>query len=106
MSNATWVKESPVTVSASDEPVFAITYTGATTITSPTAAIYLSGNDSPCTSTNMSGASVATGNVVSTPVIKNLKGGNTYIVVITATVDGVKMARKIELRVQKDSAPQ
>jgi hypothetical protein len=102
-----WVKESPVSISASDEPVYAFTFIGAITIINPTAAIYINGNDSPTTSTNMpTGAASAVGNVVITPVIKNLKGINTYVLVVTATVDGIKTVRKCELRVQKDSAKQ
>jgi hypothetical protein len=104
-STSVWVQESPVSICASDEPVFAFTFVGATTVANPTAAIYINDNDSPTTGVNMpTGAAVATGNVVSTPVIKSLKGNNTYVLVIVATVDGVKTVRKCELRVQKDSA--
>ena len=107
MSGTVFVKESPVDVCASDEPVYAFTFVGAITIIDPSAAIYINGNDSPTTGINMPvGSATAVGNVVATPVIKALKGGNVYVLVIKATVDGVKTVRKCELRVQKDSALQ
>jgi hypothetical protein len=105
MKNRVFGNESPIDVSASAEPVYAFEFVGATTVTTPTAKIYINGGDSDMTATNMpTGSASASGNVVVTPIIKNLKGGNFYVVEVTATVDGVKEARKLELRVQKPSS--
>lgn len=105
MSSKVFGKESPIDICASEEPVYAFTFVGAVVLSSPAAEIYINGNDTAVTSLNMPvGTASAAGNVVVTPVIKNLKGGNTYIVTVSATVDGIKTTRKLELRVQKDSS--
>lgn len=96
-----WVNESPITVVEGAEPVYTITVDGVTSIAaSPTAKIYKAGTD--VTSTNMpTGSASASGNIITLPTIKNLVGGNVYVVVATFTGDGVKDIRKIMLIVQK-----
>jgi hypothetical protein len=109
MSGIPFVNNSPISVSASAEPVLAFTFSGSPTLLNASAAIYLNGKDTPVTSTCMpTGTASIQGSVVVTPVIKNLKGGNgnVYTVAITVTVDGVKEVRKCDIRVQKDGAMQ
>lgn len=101
MNYQTWTPESPRMHAASDEFTITDTLVGGTTITAISSKIYLNGTD--VTATNMpAGSGSYSGNSYVTPVIKLLKGGNVYVVATVVTIDGIKVTRKVELRVQKD----
>lgn len=101
MNYSNWMADSPRGVSASDEFTITDTLVGGTTISAISSKVYLNGTD--VTSTNMpSGSGSYSGNAYTTPVIKALKGNNVYIVATVVTIDGIKITRKCELRVQKD----
>lgn len=64
--------------------------------------IYLGNTDK--TYTCMLGSSQSyTGNSYETNTIKNLKGGNTYVLSCRVSVDGEVKTRKCEIRVHKES---
>ena len=97
-----WMPISPLYCCASDNFPITDTLTGGTTITAMTAKTYLGSTDT--TATNMStGSQSFAGNVYTTKNISALKGGNTYVLAVAVTVDGIVTTRKCEIRVQKDA---
>jgi len=86
MSNASWVIETPVTMVEGEAKTFNITVPGATTIATPTCKTYNQETDT--SSTNLSGTAAASGNVITTQIVGTVKGGETYVLATTATVDG------------------
>ena len=87
MSNASWVRESPLTMVEGEAKTFNITVPGATTIgASPTCKIYNQETDT--LTTHLSGTAARTGNVITTQVVGSVKGGESYVLATTATVDG------------------
>lgn len=99
-----WVDQSPIAISESAQPVFQLVMEDVSNITSPSAKIYLNGTEK--TSTCMSGSASASLNTITFPTIQTLKGGNNYVVAVTAIFDGVTDVRKLLLIVQKDSETQ
>lgn len=100
MSGTIWVNESPIALVEGEEPVFTVTVAGASSISSPSVKIYKGGQD--VTSTNMTGSASTNGvNDITLPKIVSVKGGNTYIVAITATINSVVEIKKIKIYVQK-----
>jgi len=99
-----WVNESPISLVAGAEPTYTIVFDGATSVsvTSATQEIYKNGAGSDLSSTLCTG-SLAT-NTVDTVTLKKLQslvGGNTYVVVVKCTVNGVVEVRKLNIEVQK-----
>jgi len=81
-----WVKETPRTMVEGESKPFNITVPGATTVATPTCKIYNQETDT--SATNLSGTAAATGNVITTQIVGTVKGGETYVLATTATVDG------------------
>jgi hypothetical protein len=98
-----WVKESPIYLVSGAEPTFTITYSGCTTVsaTGATMEVYKGGSGSNLAATLTTGSITASGNVLTLKKLQSLIGGNTYVVSVKATVDGVVEIRKIEIVVQK-----
>lgn len=103
MTDTIWINESPVDLTEGDQPTYSITFDDATTVASGSLAIYKNGSGSDISVTNSmtNGSFAYSGNVVTLPTLKNLVGGNRYVVAITITVDSVVEVRKLELVVQK-----
>lgn len=100
MSDNIWVKESPLAIVEGAEPVYTLTVEGASTIASPSVKIYKGGQD--VTSTNMTGSASTNGTTnITLPKIVSVKGGNVYVVVITATINGIVEVKKMKIYVQK-----
>lgn len=108
--NDIWVDESPYSCTEGDVLPFSVTYEGASSVTSvgATMAIYKNGTGSDLAGTMLSGSITASGNILSLKSITLVagNGGNQYVVVVGASVDGVFLVRKIELEVQKAKARQ
>lgn len=79
-----WVRESPVTMVEGESRTFSLTVVGATTVTSPVTTMYDA--DSSYTA-GVSGSDSVSGTVITTKVIGTVKGGSSYVVNVTATVD-------------------
>ena len=93
----TWVVESPVDAIEGESLTFTITYEGATTVSSPTAAAYR--NKTTVTSTVFpTNTPTASGNVVTLSPATGLLHGQ-YVIAVTATVDGNTEVRKVQVRV-------
>lgn len=106
--NEIWVDESPIYLTAGDEPTFSLAYGGATSVTATgaTMTIYKNGTGSDLASTNLTGSMSASGNVLTLKKLQSLVGGNTYVVAVKATVDSVVTMRKFMVIVQRDSTAQ
>lgn len=104
--NEVFVKESPRSFSAGDLPVFSFYVAGATSIASPTAYLYKNGGTTN-QSTLLTGSASTDGvSTITTPVVGPMVGGNTYTLVVKATINGVVTVRKVDLIIQKDSDEQ
>lgn len=77
----------PVIRREGDSVAFAITVSGATTITSPTMTMYKEGSSTDISSTYLTGSTSVSGNVIVTKTTTGLIRGD-YIVSVSATVDG------------------
>jgi hypothetical protein len=110
MSNDIWVDESPYSCTEGDVLPFAVTYEGASAVSAAAAtmAIYKNGTGADLSGTMLSGSITASGNILSLKTITLVagNGGNQYVVVVGASVDGIFLIRKIELEVQKAKARQ
>lgn len=99
-----WV-DNPDPLVEGDEPVYVITYPGASSVSvaSGTMAIYKNGSNTDLAATHLvSGDALsASGNQVTLKKITALEGGNTYVVVVGTAEDGVFLHRKFKLEVQK-----
>jgi hypothetical protein len=96
-TNDPWVIESPVTMVEGSSAAFTIQVVGATTVASPTCAIY--NNQQDTSSTNLTGSASVSGNVITTKIVGTVKGGERYILATTATVDGRTDVYLLEIRV-------
>ncbi len=97
--NDPYIIESPVTRVQGDSYPYVITYPGTTAIVNPTCKIYQKGSESDLSSTLLSGSASTNGSTtVTTPIIQALSGGETYRLVITATVDGRTDLKILELK--------
>lgn len=97
-----FVLNSPKTLVEGEGITYSITYLNATTCSSPSAIVYRNGNNDVTSTVMPSGSHSATGNVVTLKPITGLVGNATYIIAVTATVDGNTRVKKIKLIVQKD----
>ncbi len=108
--NDIWVDESPRYFTEGDAPAFSITYEGASGVTAAgaTMTIYKNGSGSDLGDTMLTGSLTADGNILNLKVIAFASGtgGNDYVVVVTASVDGVTQVRKIMCIVQKAKSRQ
>jgi len=85
-----------------DEFVVQDTILGGGQITSLECRLYLGSTDK--TYSCMTGSSQSySGNSYQTNLIKNLKGGNIYVLACRVSIDGDVKTRKCEIRVQKES---
>lgn len=97
-----WMPFSPLKAVETDSFTITDTITGGTTISALDVRMYLGNTDK--TYTTMLGSSQTyAGNSYTTNVIKNLKGGNIYVMSARVTIDGEVVTRKCEIRVQKES---
>jgi hypothetical protein len=94
-----WVVQSPLSWKAGMSGTLVFAYPGATTVTSPVFKTYKNGTDT--TSTNVSGAASASGNVVTTGTVSALVGGERYIGELTAVVDGFTLVDAVMIIVTK-----
>jgi hypothetical protein len=108
--NDIWVDESPYYCTEGDILPLAIAYNGSSAVVSAgaTIAIYKNGTGADLSGTMLTGNITAAGNILSLKTITLAAGtgGNQYIVVVYAVVDGVGRVVKIELDVQKAKARQ
>ena len=97
-----WIPISPLACCASDAFPITDTLSAGTTISALSVKLYLGSTDK--TSESMpTGTQSYSGNVYTTKILSALKGGNTYVLAATVTIDGVSTTRKCEIRVAKDS---
>ena len=94
-----WLNESPVSVVAGDTRTYTVTFEGAVSVSSPSAVCYQDG--SLVTSTVFpSGSITASGQTVTLkPFVAPTPGGEVYVVVLTATVDGNTQVKKLKVNV-------
>jgi hypothetical protein len=83
-----WVRESPVTMIEGESRAFALTVVGASSVTVGASATIGYNGEGVASPAITSGSSSASGIVITTNVISTLKGGETYVIATTATVDG------------------
>lgn len=99
MSNDIWVVEREQTMIEGEAIGFSVNFMGATTVSDPGSAVYKNGTD--ISGTVMSGSDSVSG---STVLLKTITaqvgdGGETYVVVVSATVDGNTEKRKFIIRI-------
>lgn len=95
-----WIKT--VKVCEKDEFTVKDIIAGGSTISDLESRIFLGNTDK--TYTCMLGSTQSySGNSYETNTIKNLKGGNTYVLSNRVTIDGEVKTRKCEIRVHKES---
>lgn len=104
MATELWIKENPISMIEGESIVFGVLYEGATSVSSSSVTIYKNGTD--ITSTAAPGSSSESGNVVTMPQITagSSDGGDKYVLVISATVDGNTELRKCLINVLEASA--
>ena len=101
MNDEIWVIDSPIAMIEGESIVFAVEFIGATTVEVPSSEVYKNGaaySDQVQISGDrhqISGRSV----VLKKITAKAGDGGATYIVVVSATVDGNDEKRKLKIRV-------
>lgn len=94
--------ESPIYQGAGATVPYTVTFPWATTAASPVATVYM--NEADVTSTVMpSGSATASGNTITLKPLTALTGGETYIVAIAATIDGVADQWFLEVRAIKST---
>jgi hypothetical protein len=97
--NDPYVIGSPFTRVQGDSYPYVVTYPGASVIASPTCAIYQKGSDTDMVATLLSGSASTNGTTtVTTPIVQALAGGESYLLKITATVDGRTDVKLMELK--------
>lgn len=105
-----WVRESPKHFTEGDEPELSIQYDEASAVSAvgATQTIYKNGSGSDLSSTMCSGNITADGNILNLKKITFAAGtgGNDYVVVVTASVDGVTQVRKCQCEIQKAKSRQ
>lgn len=93
-----YVRESPITMIEGESAPFTLTIPGdSPAVSGPSQAVYNAETD--VSSTCLSGSTSATGAVVTTKTVGTLKGGETYILTMTQTVDGRVDIYLLEIRV-------
>lgn len=97
MRNDTHVNESPRYTVAGESLTMVWVFEGATSVSNPSVAGYKDGTDVTSTlfPTNSPSAS---GNTVTFSPLTGMVGGDTYVVVLTATVDGSTRLTKIVIK--------
>lgn len=94
MKTDPYLQESPYPTVAGENLMLTVTYDQATTVASPSVAAYK--NRATVTSTLFpTNSPTASGNVVTLSPLTGMVGGNTYVIAITATVDGAIVIRKL-----------
>ncbi len=88
-----WLVESPITMIEGEEFTFGHTWEDADSVATGTLAVYKKGTN--VTTDVTTGAHSIAGAVHVWPTIKSLVGGETYVAVIGATVDGNVQKRKL-----------
>jgi len=102
-----WVKNSPITMVEGETITFSVRWLGATSVSSTTATVYRRNSD--YTSTAMPSGSTSESGSISTlkPLVAaSGDGGTSYILAISATVDGNTEIRKCEVVIQKANKTQ
>lgn len=94
-----WVVEKDQVMVEGEAITFSVDFIGATTVTSPSSAVYKNGSD--YSSTVQSGSDSASGSVVTLKTItaQSGDGGAAYVVVVGALVDGNTEKRKFLIRI-------
>lgn len=96
-SNDPWAIESPVFMVEGESYKFKIHIPGAAVIAGPTCKIYNNQDDTSVT--NLDGAAATNGvDTITSPTVKNVKGGEIYILNFSGTVDTRAMTFLLEIR--------
>ena len=95
-----WAVPNTVEAVAGEEIIIGFDFVTANP-SSPTVAAWQNGEDATATYIP-SGSATASGTVVSSPTIKNLKGGEDLVIVCKATVGGQVRKKKVHFKVAKD----
>ena len=97
--NDIWVVEKDQVMVEGESITFSVNFVGATTISSPDTRCYKNGSD--YSTTALSGSSSASGSVVTCEEVTAQAGdaGDTYVMVVSATVDGNTEMRKFRIRI-------
>lgn len=97
-TNNPYVLESPVTMVQGDSYPFNLTIPGSPTITgTPTVKTY--NQESDTSTDNLTGSASVSGSVITTPILHDMKGGESYTLFISAVVDGRTKIYLCELQV-------
>ena len=99
MTDDIWVVEKDQVMVEGESITFSVDFAGATTVSSPDTKCYKNGDD--YSSTALSGSSSASGSVVmcETVTAQSGDGGNVYVMLVSASVDGNMEIRKFLIRI-------
>ena len=87
--SSSWVRESPIDMVQGESRYFVLTIPGASSITgTPSLAIYNQGADTSATNLSSTSGTTDGASTVTTSTVQAVKGGEEYVLAITATVDG------------------
>lgn len=94
MKSDPYLLESPYPTVAGESLPLTVTYDQATSVSSPSVTAYK--NRADVTNTLFpTNTPTASGNVVTLSTLTGMVGGNTYVIAISATVDGATIIRKL-----------
>jgi hypothetical protein len=94
MKSDPYLLESPYPTVAGESIPLTVTYDQATSVSSPVVTAYK--NRADVTSTLFpTNSPTASGNVVTLSALTGMVGGNTYVIALSATVDGATIIRKL-----------
>jgi len=99
MNDGLWVVEKDQVMVEGEAITFSVDFIGATTVASPDTKCYLNGEDYSATA--LSGSASVSGSVVTckTVTAQAGDGGSTYVMAVSATVNGNAEIRKFLIRV-------
>lgn len=101
-----WLIDSPVSMVAGEQIAYSVDWQGATYVAEPEVLVYKNGADISAQALDGGDDHVVTGNVLTLKKLHAAEsdGGASYVVVITAQVDGNRERRKLLVQVVKPGA--
>jgi hypothetical protein len=101
-----WLIESPVSMVAGEQIAYSVDWQGATYVSEPAVQVYKNGADITELALAGDDEHVVTGNVLTLKKLHAAEsdGGASYVLVISATVDGNRERRKLLVQLAKPAA--
>ena len=104
--SSVWLSESPISMIEGETITYNIIYLDATQIGLPSVIVYMDGDDVTSTVMPTGEHSISGNSLTLKPLTAcNGDGGNKYVLVIQAVVDGNTERRKLQINVLRENQP-